>query len=353
MIRFKTGDILAEDTEALVNTVNCVGIMGRGIALQFKKVFPENFRVYAEACERGEVRPGRMFVFETLQLTNPRYIINFPTKRHWRGNSRIEDIQAGLEDLARAIRERNIRSIAVPPLGSGLGGLEWSDVRPRIEKALRGFNNLDVVVFEPRGAPEPERMVRSYEVPRMSPGRAALIGLMDRYLWGLLDPFVTLLEVHKLMYFMQVAGQPLKLRFTKALYGPYAENLRHVLNEVEGHFISGYADGGDRPDKLLELIPGAVEDAARVLRRSPRVRERFERVTDLVDGFESAFGLELLSTVHWVLEHDAPKSRDDLIALTYAWNERKKSFSPRQIGLAADVLTEKGWTDYAGVSARQ
>ena len=345
MIRFTTGDILAEDAEALVNTVNCVGIMGRGIALQFKKAFPENFRIYATACERGEVRPGRMFVFETRELTNPRYIINFPTKRHWRGNSRIEDIQAGLKDLATVIRERDIRSIAVPPLGSGLGGLEWSDVRPRIEKALSGIDNLDVVVFEPRGAPEVERMVQSRDVPRMSPGRAALVGLMDRYLNGLLDPFVTLLEVHKLMYFMQIAGQQLRLNYAKGPYGPYAENLRHVLNAVEGHFISGYGDGGDRPDKQLELVPGAVEDAVRVLRRSPRTRERFDRVTDLVDGFESAFGLELLSTVHWILEHDSPASRDDLIASAYAWNDRKKRFSPRQIGLAADVLKDKGWTD--------
>ena len=169
MIRFTTGDILAEDAEALVNTVNCVGVMGRGIALQFKKAFPENFRVYADACARGEVQPGRMFVFETRQLTNPRYIINFPTKRHWRGNSRIEDIDAGLKDLVTVIRERDIRSIAVPPLGAGLGGLEWSDVRPRIEKALHGFNDLDVVVFEPRGAPVAERMVQSQDVPKMTP----------------------------------------------------------------------------------------------------------------------------------------------------------------------------------------
>ena len=110
MIRFKTGDILAEDAEALVNTVNCVGVMGRGIALQFKKAFPENFRVYADACARGGVRPGRMFVFETGALTNPRYIINFPTKRHWRGNSRIEDINAGLKDLATVIREHEMAS---------------------------------------------------------------------------------------------------------------------------------------------------------------------------------------------------------------------------------------------------
>ena len=347
MIRFKTGDILAEDAEALVNTVNCVGVMGRGIALQFKKAFPDNFRAYADACKRDEVRPGRMFVFETGQLANPRCIINFPTKRHWRGSSRIEDVEAGLQDLVTVINERGIRSIAVPPLGSGLGGLEWSDVRPRIEGALGGFDHLDVIVFEPGDAPAPERMARGPEVPQMTSGRAALIGLMDRYLNGLLDPFVTLLEIHKLMYFMQAAGQPLGLHFTKARYGPYAENLRHVLHAVEGHFISGYADGGDVPDKPLELVPGAAEDAARVLRRSRGTRERFDRVADLVDGFESAFGLELLSTVHWVLVHDAPASRDDLVTLTYAWNERKRRFSPRQIGLAAEVLADKGWTGHA------
>ena len=352
MIRFTTGDILAEDAEALVNTVNCVGVMGRGIALQFKKAFSENFRVYSSACERGEVQPGQMFVFETRQLTNPRYIINFPTKRHWRGNSRIEDIDAGLKDLARVIRERDIRSIAVPPLGSGLGGLEWSDVRPRIQKALQGFDNLDVVVFEPRGAPEAESMVRSHAVPGMTPGRAALVGLMDRYLNGLLDPFVTLLEVHKLMYFMQVAGETLKLRYQKGHYGPYAENLGQVLNKVEGHFISGYGDGGDAPDKLLKLVPGAVEDARAFLDCSLDTRERFVRVTDLVDGFESAFGLELLSTVHWVLEHESPASQDELVALTYAWNERKRRFSARQIGLAADVLTEKGWIGGDAAAAR-
>ena len=343
MIRFKTGDILAEDAEALVNTVNCVGVMGRGIALQFKKAFPDNFRAYAEACRGGEVRPGRMFVSETGQLTNPQYIINFPTKRHWRGNSRIEDVEAGLKDLARVIRERGIRSVAVPPLGSGLGGLDWSDVRPRIERALRGFDDVEVVVFEPTGVPETDRMVRSQTVPKMTAGRAALVGLMDRYLRGLLDPFVTLLEVHKLMYFMQIAGEPLKLKYKKALHGPYAENLRHVLHAIEGHFISGYADGGDAPDKPLVLIPGAVERATAFLRRSHQTRERFDKVTALVDGFESAFGLELLSTVHWVLEHDTPASRDDLVARTHAWNERKRRFSRRQIELAADVLTEKGW----------
>ena len=178
----------------------------------------------------------------------------------------------------------------------------------------------------------------------MTAGRAALVELMNRYLNGLLDPFATLLEVHKLLYFMQAAGQPLRLRFAKAQYGPYAENLRHVLNAIEGHFISGYADGGDAPNKQLD-VPGAVEKAAAVLRRSPRTQERLDRVADLVSGFESAFGLELLSTVHWVLEHDGPASLDEVVARTHERNERKSRFSPRQIRLATDVLTDKGWSE--------
>ena len=347
MIRYRTGDILAEDAEALVNTVNCVGVMGRGIALQFKKAFPENFREYANACERGEVCIGRLLVFETRQLTNPRYIINFPTKRHWRGKSRVEDIQAGLKALTELIRKRSIRSIAVPPLGCGLGGLDWLEVRPRIEEALSGVNDLDAVVFEPQGGPEAANMVHSREAPKMTSGRAALVELMNRYLNGLLDPFATLLVVHKLLYFMQAAGQPLRLRFAKAPYGPYAENLRHVLNVIEGHFISGYADGGDAPNKQLEIIPGAVEKAAAVLRRSPRTQERLDRVADLVSGFESAFGLELLSTVHWVLEHDGPASLDEVVARTHEWNERKSRFSPRQIELATEVLTDKEWSQFS------
>ena len=352
MIRFRTGDILAEDVEALVNTVNCVGVMGRGIALQFKNAYPENFHAYAEACKRGKVRPGHMFVYETGALTNPRYIVNFPTKRHWRNNSRMDDIESGLKNLGSIIRERGIRSIALPPLGAGLGRLEWGKVRSRIEQALSEFDHLDVVVFEPRDALAVERMVRNRTIPKMTEGRAALVGLMDRYLRSLLDPFITLLEVHKLMYFLQTSGEPLRLRYRKAEYGPYAENLRHVLNAIEGHFISGFGDGGDGPEKPLTLLPGAVDKASAFLEGCAKTRERFGRVGLLVSGFESAFGLELLSTVHWVIEHDKPTSEADLVRRTYAWNKRKKQFSARQIVLAADVLRENGWTA-ARLSAAQ
>ena len=345
MIEFKTGNILTEDVEALVNTVNCVGYMGRGIALQFKKAFPDNFKSYSTACKREEVRPGQMFVFQTGQLTNPHYIINFPTKRHWKGKSRMEDIDAGLMALAEEIRSHNIQSIAIPPLGSGLGGLDWSEVRPRIEKMLEQFGNLKAIVFEPSASLADTKINRSTDVPSMTAGRATLVGLMDHYIKGLLDPFITLLEVHKLMYFMQVAGEPLQLNYKKGTYGPYAENLRHVLNAIEGHLVSGYADGGDDPDKQLNLVPGALEDANEFLQKQKQTKERFERVSELVDGFESSFGLELLSTVHWVISEEAAETLEDIVKRTYAWNDRKQQFSRRQIELVANVLAQKGWIE--------
>ncbi len=342
MIEFKTGDILRADSEALVNTVNCVGIMGRGVALLFKNAFPENFKAYKAACARDEVQPGRMFVFETEFLDNPKYIINFPTKRHWRGKSRIEDIDAGLKALADEIRQRGIRSIAVPPLGAGLGGLDWAEVRPRINAALGALEGVSVTVFEPYDSADSRMAKRTGKVPNMTEGRAALVGLMRRYLGGLLDPFVTLLEVHKLMYFMQEAGQPLRLRYVQASYGPYAENLRHVLRDIDGYFISGYSDGGDAPDKELALVPGAVEDAEAFLAQHPGTHARFERVAELVQGFETPFGLELLSTVHWIARENM-RTSDDVVARVYAWGERKQQFSPRQIKLALNLLVAKNW----------
>ena len=345
MIEYKTGDILAEEAEALVNTVNCVGVMGRGIALQFKRAFPENFKAYATQCKRNEMRPGRVFVFETGDVLFPHYIINFPTKRHWRGKSRMEDIESGLVSLVEEIRSHGIRSIAIPPLGSGLGGLNWPAVRRMLQKTLEQLDCVRVVIFEPGGGPADERANPSSDVPEMTSGRAALVGLMDRYLRGLLDPFVTLLEAHKLMYFMQAAGEPLRLRFVEGPFGPYAENLRHVLSAIEGHLVSGYADGGDAPDKELELVAGALEDAHTFLQNRTDTQARFERVSDLVEGFESPFGLELLSTVHWIASEEKGRTMEEVVKRTYAWDKRKAQFSPRQIKLAMNVLSEKNWID--------
>ncbi len=348
MIEYKSGSILTEDVEALVNTVNCVGVMGRGIALQFKNAFPANYKAYASACKRGEVVPGRMFVYETSEMINPRFIINFPTKRHWKGKSRLEDIDTGLTALKQELRERDIRSIAIPPLGCGLGGLDWKEVKPRIEMALSEFPEVKAIVYEPQGIPIGALMNTSTDIPRMTPGRAALVSLIERYLSGLLDPFITLLEVHKLMYFLQEAGEPLHLRYVKADFGPYAENLRHVLLAIEGHLTVGYQDGGDAPGKQISLVPAASADSSRFLSDKPETIKRIERVAELVDGFETPFGLELLSTVHWVIRRDNATSSDKVIDAVYRWNERKIQFSPRQIKIAMDALARHGWVSMIG-----
>jgi O-acetyl-ADP-ribose deacetylase (regulator of RNase III) len=345
MIHPSSGDILAAPVEALVNTVNCVGVMGRGIALQFKNAFPDNYKQYAQACKREEVQPGRMFITSTGLLQGPSYIINFPTKRHWRAKSRLEDIETGLVDLVRVIEEHGITSIAIPPLGCGLGGLAWPVVKPLIEAALAPLNSVQIYLYAPACVDAVRPTVIANNAPAMTPGRAALIGLMHRYLEGLLDPFVSLLEVHKLMYFLQEANQQLKLRYVKAPYGPYAENLRNVLQAIEGHYIKGYGDGGDEPSKKLEIVKGAEQQALQFLSDHPDTEARFRRVSDLVSGFESPFGLELLATVHWLHKQEQPSSLSELVQLFNGWSPRKQQFSPRQIQIASAVLADQGWVE--------
>jgi O-acetyl-ADP-ribose deacetylase (regulator of RNase III) len=341
VIEYTQGDILAAEAEALVNTVNCVGVMGRGIALHFKHAYPANFKAYAAACRRGEVKPGQMLVFETGRMA-PRWIINFPTKRHWRGKSRIEDIQHGMDALVREIRARDIRSIAIPPLGSGLGGLSWQEVRPIIDRALAEVPELRAIVFEPGGgSPEPI----APRAPKMTAGRAALVGLIRRYLTGMMDTSISLLEIHKLMYFLQEAGEPLRLRYAKALYGPYADNLRHVLQAVNGHLIGGYTAGGDAPDEQVTLMPGAVERAEAFLASHPETEERFDRVSELVDGYETPFGLELLGTAHWVATKEPAEDAESIIEHFYAWGSRKAQFEPDQVELALARLQDGGWVE--------
>ncbi|HIP50259.1 MAG TPA: Appr-1-p processing protein [Candidatus Pacebacteria bacterium] len=342
MIEYKNGDIFSEDVDAIVNTVNCVGVMGRGLALQYKNKFPQNFKEYAQSCKRGEVIPGKMFVFQTGQLTNPKYIINFPTKRHWKGKSKIEDIENGLDDLRKIMDKYNIKSIAIPPLGSGLGGLDWRSVKSIVANKLSNVN-VRVVVYEPLETKIGKNI--SKEVPKMTAGRAALIELIDRYLRGFMDPVVSLLEVHKLMYFMQESGESLRLTYKKAPYGPYADNLRHVFNAIEGYLISGYEDGGDAPDKQIKLLPGAVEDARNFLNNQHTTQKHFEKVTQLVDGFETPFGLELLSTVHWVNKYENANTLDEVIDKIYSWNSKKKQFSKRQIAIAYNHLLTNQWLE--------
>jgi O-acetyl-ADP-ribose deacetylase (regulator of RNase III)/uncharacterized protein YwgA len=347
MIKITEGNLLRAEAEALVNTVNTVGVMGRGIALQFKKAFPDNFQAYQKACDQKQVRIGKMFIWENKGSVRPRYIINFPTKRHWRNKSRLVDIEKGLIDLVEVVRKYHISSIAVPPLGCGLGGLKWPDVRSRIEDAFGPLPDVEVLLYPPKGAPDAGNMVNRTKRPNMTHGRSALLGLMRRYLVPGYDYRLSLLEAQKLAYFLQETGEPLKLKFVKHHYGPYADNLRHVFNVMEGHFIRGFADGNNRPDTPIELMTNAVDQAEVFLKDYPDTKDRYHRVADLIHGFETPFGMELISSVHWVCMHEDEQSKSDpkrTVDQVLSWNERKrKIFIPRQIEIAWECLGERGW----------
>jgi O-acetyl-ADP-ribose deacetylase (regulator of RNase III) len=351
MIESQQGNILQADAEALVNTVNCVGVMGRGVALQFRKEFPENYKLYKAVCAKQEVQPGKMLVFDLNRFENPRWVINFPTKVHWKGKSRIEHICTGLVALVEEVQKRNIQSIAIPPLGCGLGGLNWADVRPLIERAFQPFPDVRVLLFDPTGAPAAEEMPKAEKAPHLTVGRASLLGLMRQYLAAVMTPSVSLLEIHKLMYFMQEAGESLKLNYTKAQYGPYAKNLRHVLNLLEGHYIRGYGDAEDTPEKQIELNIDA-EQIDGFLQSHPANQERFQRVVDLIDGFETPYGMELLATVHWVTKYEKAKDVQDVINKVYAWNEHKSIFKKSHIQLAWNLLQQKGWHEKVEASVQ-
>ncbi|MCC5876810.1 MAG: macro domain-containing protein [Candidatus Sumerlaeia bacterium] len=342
MIERAAGNLLTADVDALVNTVNCVGFMGKGIALQFKKAFPDNFKAYRRACEAEEVRPGRMFVYETGALTNPRFIINFPTKRHWRGDSRLEDIRSGLAALIDEVRTREIQTIAVPPLGCGHGGLDWRVVRPLIEEAFSEVPDVLVKLYEPLGAPEATQMPVGTKRPHLTVARALFLRLMARY-----QQFayrLTLLEIQKLAYFLQECGEPLKLRYDAGHYGPYAPNLNKVLEALEGHYTRGYGDS-QKPDIEIGLLPGAAEEADRFLQSHPASLERLEKLALLIDGFETPYGMELLSSVHWVASkgEQPAQTAEEAICKVRAWNDRKRRmFSVDHIAVAWERLVEDG-----------
>jgi O-acetyl-ADP-ribose deacetylase (regulator of RNase III) len=343
MIEYVTGNLLEADAEAIVNTVNTVGVMGKGVALQFRRAFPENYEAYAAAAAREQIVPGRMFTWESDRLEKPRYIINFPTKRHWRGRSRLQDIEAGLDDLRRVLIEHDVRSAALPALGCGLGGLDWSDVRERIEAAL-GDLPIRILVYPPQAAPAPRAMPDASTRPKLTTARAALIGLLARYL----EPGdrATLLEAQKLLYFLQEAGEPLRLAFAKQQYGPYADNARHLLRHLEGHYLEGYGDGTSHTG--ISLLPDAAKESEAFLEQHPSTLKRFDRVRSLIDGFESPYGLELLSTTHWAATREGADDADHATEQVQAWSPRKdRLFTPDHVQLAWERLAEGGWLSAA------
>jgi O-acetyl-ADP-ribose deacetylase (regulator of RNase III) len=338
MLEIVQGNLLSANVDALVNTVNCVGVMGKGIALQFKHAFPENAKQYERACRANELHPGTTLVVPTGELGNPRYIVNFPTKRHWKGDSKLVFIKAGLAALVRDIDELGISSIAIPPLGCGNGGLDWNDVFPLIEDAFASLPHVHALVFAPAGAPPPSEMLASQSTPKMTTARALLVKLIEQYR----EPgyALTLLEIQKLAYFLQECGQNMSLKFVKHTYGPYAEALNHALQRLEGTLIRGYGDRTKRAE--LELMPDAARLADEFLQHDPTASSTLAKVGELIQGFETPYGLELLATVHWVAKHDKPLANDPDFAVerVHSWNARKKRvFQADHIKRAWDRLS--------------
>ena len=359
MIEYTQGNLLEADVEALVNTVNTVGVMGKGIALMFKEAFPENLNAYEAACQRQEVVTGRMFVTERGALLGPRWIINFPTKQHWRARTRMEWIDAGLEDLKRVIQERGIRSIALPPLGCGNGGLNWDDVKPRIEAALGELNDVRVLVFEPTR--QYQDVAKRSGVEKLTPARALMAELVRRY-W-VLGLECSLLEVQKLAWLLERRilahglDNPLQLEFQPHRYGPYSDRLRHLLNGLDGSYLRSERRINDAsPDEVVWFNESRREHISAYL-RSAEARpyaEVLEEVDALIDGFQSPLGMEALATLDWLIsqEHVAPTVESIKDGLLHwpddlAGKRKLRLFSDRLIVLALERLTGEAMTPSA------
>jgi len=337
MYTFTTGNIIEADTQALVNTVNTYGIMGKGIALAFKKSFPDNYKSYRIAYDRGELQVGKMNIFRT-SLISPRFIINFPTKKPWRHKSRVEYIEAGLDDLVIVIGENNIKSIAIPPLGCGNGGLDWKVIKQIITAKLEPIANaVDVLIYEP-GFSSPVRSVKS--VTRLTPTRAIYLNIMRQY--ELLGEEITTLVVQKIAYLLQRMGENLNLRFEKGIYGPYSPNLNKVVEALSPNYLE-YDGDLNNPSTIIKLVQDKKSESAHIINNDLDFNQkiRLKSVLDLIEGFESTLGLELLATVAFAVDQCPKCSKDEIISDIQNWTKRKKGLmSDHMISVSYDRINK-------------
>ncbi len=356
MITYRQGNLLEAPVEAVVNTVNTVGVMGRGIALMFKERYPENFKAYARACKAGELQIGRMFVTPTNELEGPQWITNFPTKKHWRSPSQIEWVDQGLQDLVQVVKQKNIQSLALPPLGCGNGGLEWRDVRPLIEDAMAELAGVEVIAYEP--TEKYQTVAKREGVRKLTVPRALIAESIRRY-W-VLGIECTLLEIHKLAWFLDRAihrhnlPNVLDLRFKADRYGPYSHRLNHLLNALDGSYLRSdkrISDCG--PMDTIAFADSEADVVATFLRTGDA--RAYGIVVDessaLIDGFQSPLGMELLATVDWLLDREgcSPEVIELRQALT-SWRggkdagaRKRRLFDERLLGLALDHLNDDRW----------
>lgn len=342
MIYYVTGNLLSAPDEALVNTVNTVGIMGKGIALQFKDTYPDNFRKYQQACKDGSIAPGKLLVTKEATLsTGVKWIINFPTKKDWRHRSKYEYIEEGLKDLVRIIDQYQIKSIAIPPLGCGNGGLDWLRVKAIMEKYLCNLDT-DIHIYQPN---EVVRDLLKQEAPqketKLTPARALLLYALFYY--ESLGENSSLFVANKLAYFMHLLGEPSfkRMKFVAAHYGPYSTQVGHILHDINGKYIKGLEQmrvGAFEPFELQYSTMQEVSEYVKTNLNSEQI-SRLKCLIRLITGFQSALSLEVLASVAYVRKENPNINLTQTIAKIQEWSSRKKYlFKEKYIQIAYTYL---------------
>lgn len=339
MIHYKIGNLLDSEAEALVNTVNTVGVMGKGIALQFKNMFPNNFKVYAASCKINQVKVGQLLVTEEeALLAGKKIIINFPTKTNWRLPSEYQYIEDGLTELIKVINEKKIKSIAIPPLGSGNGGLDWNKVKHILEKYLADVD-CDIHIYEPSTAIQE---VLKKERVKLTPARAMLLSILYELVRN--GEFVSEFSSEKIAYFLQRFGAKdiFKLEFKPNFYGPYSGKVKHVLYYLNGSYIMGYSSKDKKPFEELGLIPDAEIEVIEFLAKSENkaYKVTVEKTKTFLSGFYSPFALELLSTIDFIITEKKANTQESITKELENWSDRKKTLftNPKFIQIAISNL---------------
>jgi O-acetyl-ADP-ribose deacetylase (regulator of RNase III) len=341
-MEFIKGNLLEAKTQALVNTVNTVGVMGKGIALQFKEAFPVNFKIYAAACKKKELQPGKLLVVKEQTLQGEKIIINFPTKTEWYLKSKYEYVEEGLKALVDVIKEYTIESIAIPPLGCGNGGLKWDKVKALIEKYLGDLKQLHIEVYEPNE--EVKEILKQQDAGkniRLTPARAMLLYAMFYY--ESLGENVSLFVANKLAYFLQRLGEKSlnKLKFEAHHYGPYAVQVEHLLHNINGKYLKGLEQMNAKAFEPLELQYDKLQEVSDYVKKelSAEQRTRLSNLIKLIDGFQSALSLEILATVDFVKKDKPGISQEDIIHTIHNWSDRKRNlFQEKYIHIASNHL---------------
>lgn len=347
--------IFEVQAQTIVNTVNCVGVMGKGIALGFKERFPEMYRDYVARCNRGDVRLGEPYLFTSLL---DQWILNFPTKKHWRSLSRLEDIKRGLEFLETHYREWGIESLAVPPLGCGNGGLEWRAVGPVLYQHLARLD-IPVTLIAPQGTPA-EQMLHEFfvagstvpsrhAISQLRPAWLALAAIAARVNRDMHRTPVGRVMFQKLGYFATESGIPTEAVFRRGSYGPFAPDLQEAISTL----INSEVLREERVSQGFMYVPGK---AYRTLMDEHLDELRtwagpVEKVMDLFMRVSSTRNAELVATVHFAARelsdmHSVRPSEQDVVAAVLDWKRRRKEpFHDAEVLEAVRSLQALGWLD--------